>query len=401
MLAFFLQPNFLWYGIDAFGVECNGVRECESSSQLHAQLMLEGIEVVKIRRLFQWQRVYPKKLAAADVQSLLGQWVQLLGSGLPLLSCIRLVQLENVSNRLRYELIKLQDSLLAGESFSKALAHSGLFEPILVKLVAAGEASGELSELLSQVHAQKSRQIELKRKLLRSLFMPILTLMSGFCVCLVIIYLVVPKVANLYATSSHKLPALTSWLLELSSVGSNELLLLLTLVLTTYGIALWLWSKKTARLKLEWIFWRIPGLGRLVFLHAHADLFLVLSLTLNAGVPLITCLELAKKSSRSLRIKRDIEDIVLKLNQGQKISLIIGVLGWPPQVLQLIRVGEASGKLGVSFTQLHHYFEVQVSNQSVWLEQLIEPLLLLLVATFVGLILIALYLPLFEMGQMM
>jgi type II secretory pathway component PulF len=173
------------------------------------------------------------------------------------------------------------------------------------------------------------------------------------------------------------------------------------LVLTTYGIALWLWSKKTARLKLEWIFWRIPGLGRLVFLHAHADLFLVLSLTLNAGVPLITCLELAKKSSRSLRIKRDIEDIVLKLNQGQKISLIIGVLGWPPQVLQLIRVGEASGKLGVSFTQLHHYFEVQVSNQSVWLEQLIEPLLLLLVATFVGLILIALYLPLFEMGQMM
>jgi protein transport protein HofC len=91
----------------------------------------------------------------------------------------------------------------------------------------------------------------------------------------------------------------------------------------------------------------------------------------------------------------------VELHQGRRLSQILTQMAWQPQVLQLIRVGEAAGDLALSFNHLQGYYEAQVVSQSQWLEQLLEPVLLILVAIFVGLILLALYLPLFQMGQMM
>ena len=132
-----------------------------------------------------------------------------------------------------------------------------------------------------------------------------------------------------------------------------------------------------------------------MYLHSQAEVFLVLSLTLNAGVPLLKGLTLAANSSRWEQISSDLKHAVLGLHQGQKSSQMLTKMAWQPQVLQLIRIGEAAGNLGLSFKQLHSHYDTQVINQSHWLEQLLEPLLLILVACFVGLILIALYLPLF------
>ena len=138
-----------------------------------------------------------------------------------------------------------------------------------------------------------------------------------------------------------------------------------------------------------------------MYLHSQADVFLVISLTFKAGVPLLDCLRLAANGSTWQRISSDLERAIVGLHQGQKLSQILTKMVWQPQVLQLVRIGEAAGNLALSFTQLQSYYEVQVLSQSQWLEQLLEPVLLILVAMFVGLILVALYLPLFQVGQMM
>ena len=362
---------------------------------------MEGIEVIKVQRLWPWQRHWPKRVDHHHLQALLWQWAQLLSSGLPLLSCITLVHLEQGSGRLRYELIQLQNALLRGVSFSKALSQSRLFPATIVELIAAGEASGELAALLIQVHQKRAHQTSLKRRLKRSLFMPIMTLFSGVMVSLLIIFWVVPQVANLYSLGRYELPALTQWLLGFSHTVRSSVGVILIGATCSYIGLVWLWSKPNVRLKLEWVLWHVPGLGDLMRLHSKADVFLVLSLTFNAGVPLLDCLGLAAKSSQWEMISRDLKKCILGLQQGQKLSQILTKMAWPPQTLQLIRTGEVSGDLGLSFTQLQHYFEAHVTSQSQWLEQLLEPMLLILVASFVGLILVALYLPLFQMGQMM
>lgn len=392
---------WLWVGSDAKQEQCSGVLWCLSRQLLRSQLALEGIQVDTIEHFWPWQRHWPKRINPKHLQTLLQQWSQLLSAGLPLWSCINLVYLAKAPKRLRYELIVLQKSLLSGASFSQALAQARIFPATLVQLVAAGEVSGELAQVLTQVYQQQGRQINLKGRFKRSLFMPLVTLLSGCGVSLLIVYWVVPQVADLYSTGAYKLPAMTRWLLHFSDAVRSSLGLLLLTFTGLYMVMIWLYSMPKTRVRIERVMWHLPGLGRLMYLNSQAEVFLVLSLTFNAGVPLLDCLSLAANSSRWENISQDLKRAAEGLHQGQKLSQMLTQLAWQPQVLQLIRVGEVAGDLGLSFNQLQAYFEAQVTNQSQWLEQLLEPVLLILVAIFVGLILVALYLPLFQMGQMM
>ncbi|MDC9719537.1 MAG: type II secretion system F family protein [Gammaproteobacteria bacterium] len=392
---------WMWYGLDAKHIQHSDVRQCSSKLLLHALLASEGIQLTQCQRLWPWQRYWPKRIHHNHLQALLGQWSQLLCAGLPLLDCISLVHLDKAPVRLRYELILLKNALLKGTGFSQALAQSGVFSNTLVQLVAAGEASGELGELLTKIHHQQAQQLTLKRRFLRSLFMPLVTLCSGLMVSLLIIYWVVPQVAELYVIGQSELPMITQWILILSVQAQTHFFNITMLLVLTYALFVGLWSWSLTRPRLEVLLWRMPGIGRLMYLHSQAELFLVLSITLNAGIPLLDGLKLAANSSAWREVSQSLNNAAAQLHQGQRLSQVILHMAWQPQALQLIRVGEATGSLGLSFSQLHRYYEVQVVDQSLWLEQLLEPALLIFVAVFVGFILVALYLPLFEMGQMM
>lgn len=392
---------WLWYGFDATHRQCSGARWSLSRQLLRSELALEGIQLDRTQHFWPWQRHWPKRINNAHLQTLLQQWSQLLSAGLPLLSCITLVVLDQAPARLRYELIQLQKALLNGANFSQALSKSHLFSQTMVQLVAAGEASGELALLLTQIHQQHRRQTNLKRRFKRSLFMPLLTLLSGLTVSFLIVYWVVPQVANLYTSGMRELPILTRWLVNFSHTAQSSMGSVLGAFILAYMALLWLRTIPKARAALERVLWQIPGLGRLMYLHSQAEVFLVLSLTFKAGVPLLECLALAANSSHWQRVSRDLNKAIVGLHQGQRLSQVLTKLAWQSQALQLIRIGESAGDLALSFTQLHGYYEAQVISQSEWLEQLLEPVLLMLVAVFVGLILVALYLPLFQMGQMM
>jgi protein transport protein HofC len=392
---------WLWYGFDATHRQCSGARRSLSRQLLRSELALEGIQLDRTQHFWPWQRHWPKRISNAHLQTLLQQWSQLLSAGLPLLSCITLVVLDQSPARLRYELIQLQKALLNGANFSQALSKSHLFSQTMVQLVAAGEASGELALLLTQIHQQHRRQTNLKRRFKRSLFMPLLTLLSGLTVSFLIVYWVVPQVANLYTSGMRELPILTRWLVNFSHTAQSSMGSVLGAFILAYMALLWLRTIPKARATLERVLWQIPGLGRLMYLHSQAEVFLVLSLTFKAGVPLLECLALAANSSHWQRVSRDLNKAIVGLHQGQRLSQVLTKLAWQSQALQLIRIGESAGDLALSFTQLHGYYEAQVISQSEWLEQLLEPVLLMLVAVFVGLILVALYLPLFQMGQMM
>jgi type II secretory pathway component PulF len=126
-----------------------------------------------------------------------------------------------------------------------------------------------------------------------------------------------------------------------------------------------------------------------------------LNLTFNAGVSLLEAIALAGNASSWRCISRDLDVATVKLKQGQRLSQVFASVGVPQHAVQMIRMGEASGHLGTSFNQLQGYYLQQAQSHSLWLEQLIEPVLLLLVSVFVGGILVALYLPLLQMGQVM
>ena len=394
-------PLWLWVGADDKRVEVRGLHYCEDKTRLALYLAGRGVELVRARRLWVWQQRWPKKIAHKHLHHLLGQWAHLLNAGLPILACIELAQAHAGPLRLQLELVKMQRSLLAGERFSQALKGSGLFDDSTVALVVAGESSGKLAQLLATTYDQGTKASELKQRFKRSLFMPFMTLCSGLLVSALIIYWVVPQMAGLYTQGNHSLPLITQWMMDLSA-SLNRSGIWLVLVPIVAGLMMKiLWRNPAMRPMLENLLWKIPGLGRLMYLQAHNELFLVLALTFNAGVPLLESLSLSAKANTWLRIRRQLHHTIDELQRGKKMSSVLTSIDWPDYTVQIIRMGEVSGDLGLSFSQLQGYFEAQTMSQSKWLEQLIESVLLLLVTGFVGCILVALYLPLFQMGQMM
>jgi len=392
---------WLWRGVDSEEQECQGLTQCVSRVLLQLQLSQQGMGLINSQRVWYWHRRWPKRIAAQHLQQLLHQWSQLLAAGLPLLLCLQLTQVDRAPMRLRIELVKIQQRLLSGASFADAIARSGLFSSALVHLIAAGEASGELPKLLAQTHTQLTSNNDLKRRFLRTMIMPGITLFSGVLVSLLIVYWVVPQVANLYASADYGLPVMTQWLLLAADFLRHKGLSLLGLLVVFSAVAMGLWSLPRARLVMELALWRVPGIGRLMYLHGQAELYLLLNLTFNAGVSLLEAIALAGNASSWRCISRDLTVATVKLKQGQRLSQVFASVGVPQHAVQMVRMGEASGHLGTSFNQLQNYYQQQAQSHSLWLEQLIEPVLLLLVSVFVGGILVALYLPLFQMGQVM
>ncbi len=396
-----MAAYWLWRGVDSEEQECQGLIQCGSRMLLQLQLSQQGIGLINSQRVWYWHRRWPKNIAAQHLQQLLQQWSQLLAAGLPLLLCLQLTQVDKAPMRLKIELVKIQQSLLSGASFAGAIARSGLFTSALVHLIAAGEASGELPQLLAQTHTQLMANNDLKRRFLRTMIMPGITLFSGVLVSLLIVYWVVPQVANLYASANYGLPVMTQWLLLAAEFLRHKGWGLLGLLVVFSALVMGLWSLPRVRLTMEVGLWRVPGIGRLMHLHGQAELYLLLNLTFNAGVPLLEAIELAGNASSWRCISRDLTVATVKLKQGQRLSQVFASVGVPQHAVQMIRMGEASGHLGTSFNQLQNYYQQQAQSHSLWLEQLIEPMLLLLVSVFVGGILVALYLPLFQMGQVM
>ena len=396
-----MVAHWLWRGVDGEQQEHQGLSQCGSRVLLQLHLSQQGIGLIKSQRVWYWHRRWPKHIATQHLQQLLQQWSQLLAAGLPLLLCLQLTQVDRAPMRLKIELVKIQQRLLSGASFAGAIARSGLFSSALVHLIAAGEASGELPQLLAQTHTQLAANNDLKRRFLRTMIMPSITLLSGVLVSLLIVYWVVPQVANLYASADYGLPVMTQWLMLVAEfLRYNGWILLVILLVLVVGLG-GLWSLPRVRLVMEVGLWRLPGIGRLMRLHGQAEVYLLLNLTFNAGVSLLDAITLAGNASSWRCISRDLTVATAKLKQGQRLSQVFAHVGVPQHAVQMIRMGEASGHLGTSFKQLQSYYQQQAQSHSLWLEQLIEPVLLLLVSVFVGGILVALYLPLFQMGQVM
>ena len=396
-----MAAYWLWRGVDGQGQECQGLKQCDNRLLLQLQLSQQGIDLINSQRVWFWHRRWPKRIAAQHLQQLLQQWSQLMAAGLPLLMCLQLTQVAKAPMRIKIELVNIQQSLLRGASFADAIALSGLFSSALEHLIAAGEASGELPQLLAQTHCQLMANNDLKRRFLRTMIMPGITLFSGVLVSLLIVYWVVPQVANLYASANYGLPRMTQWLLLVVEFLRHKGWVLLVLTTLFSVVVMALWSLPRARLCMEMGLWRLPGVGPLMHLHGQAELYLLLNLTFNAGVSLLEAIALAGNASSWRCISRDLDVATVKLKQGQRLSQVFASVGVPQHAVQMIRMGEASGHLGTSFNQLQGYYLQQAQSHSLWLEQLIEPVLLLLVSVFVGGILVALYLPLLQMGQVM
>jgi type IV pilus assembly protein PilC len=327
------------------------------------------------------------------------QLLTLLKAGLPVLGSLDLLIKRQRDTYFRSLLQNVRDRVKGGELLSEAFSAQNVFPKIYTTTLMAGEKSGNMDEVLARFINFQRMGLTFKKKLVVSLVYPalLITMVSGMFVFLMIY--VVPQFAKLYEDLHAQLPAITLLMLDIGTHAQRYAPFALVAVVVTIALLLrWKATDRGAE-KIDRTMLRLPVVGDILLKFQVATFSRMLSTLLTGGMPLVTCLETAGASMSSRQILNGVRDASVRVREGQTLA---GSLAeqkmFPDLSVEMIEVGESTGALPAMLNSVAEFYEEDVQTALGAAMALIEPVILIVMAVFVGLVLISLYLPIFSLG---
>nr|HID59255.1 type II secretion system protein GspF [Desulfobacterales bacterium] len=342
------------------------------------------------------------RVKSSHVSIMTRQLSTLLGAGIPLVSSLEALMLQTKNPVLKRTLAQVKESVNEGDSFADALSqHPGIFSPLYVNVVRAGEASGALEPVLKRLAEFSENQETLKGRIRSALAYPIFMFLVGFVVLFFLITYVVPNIVRIFQEMDQVLPLPTLILIGTSRfLRSFWWLLSLMVVGGIIGI---LYLKESRKGRYIWDKYRllIPILGNLYQTMALARLARSLSTLLSSGVTLLTALEIAQRIVDNLVIADDIGTAITEVQEGKALATPLSQSRWfPPVVVQMVSIGEQTGELDDMLEKIADTYEREIEATIMTLTSLLEPVMILLMGITIGFIVISILIPIFEMNQL-
>jgi type IV pilus assembly protein PilC len=400
-----LKPTtFHWQGRDARGVVQRGAMTAPTRAAAKAQLMRQGLRELRVQRQREPLRLWRGGLKAHDVALFTRQLATMLKAGLPLVQGFELTAQSLEAGILRERVLQLRDAVATGDPFSTALRrHPRDFDELYCNLVAAGEASGTLDVLLERLARHLEQAEALKAKVSKALRYPLIVLTVALGVTALLLVKVVPAFAATFADLGAELPALTQYVLRLSNWARAWWPVLVgvsfaaTLLLRT--------ARQRSRRFREWgerRLLQVPALGGVVKLAALARFCRTLATTFAAGLPLVDALNASAGATGNVVYRAAVLQARSELATGVRLSRTLQQNSvFPPLLVQLVAVGEESGTLDTLLARCADIYEGEADALAETLTALLEPLIMAVLGIVVGGLLLALYLPLFQLGSVL
>lgn len=328
------------------------------------------------------------------------QFLTLIRAGLPILSSLELLAKRQKNPVFRAQLEDVAARVKTGESISSAFEAQGGFPLVYTVTLLAGERSGNLEEVLQRYLNFQRVSLTFRKKLKSSLIYPTFLVFMVICLFIFLITFVVPRFAELYAQLGTTLPSLTLFLLALGKNAQHYGIYIgLVLALIIYLIVRWTKTDSGANF-VDRVRIGTPGLGN-VWLKYQVGLFSrTLATLLTGGLPLVPSLETAARSIESRQISKAVYTSVESVREGQGLASSLEETGVFPELsVEMVEVGESTGALPAMLNSVAEFFEEDVQTQLAAIMSLIEPLILIVMGAVVVVILIALYMPIFSLGN--
>jgi type IV pilus assembly protein PilC len=327
------------------------------------------------------------------------QLLTLLKAGLPVLSSLDLLIKRQRDAYFRGLLQNVRDRVKGGELLSEAFSAQNVFPKIYTTTLMAGEKSGNMDEVLARFINFQRMGLTFKKKLVVSLVYPalLITMVSGMFIFLMIY--VVPQFAKLYEDLHAQLPAITLLMLDIGTHAQRYAPAALVVIVVALALLLrWKATDRGAE-KIDRTMLRLPVVGDILLKFQVATFSRMLSTLLTGGMPLVTCLETAGASMSSRQILNGVRDASVRVREGQTLaSSLAEQKMFPDLSVEMIEVGESTGALPAMLNSVAEFYEEDVQTALGAAMALIEPVILIVMAVFVGLVLISLYLPIFSLG---
>jgi type IV pilus assembly protein PilC len=328
------------------------------------------------------------------------QFVTLIRAGLPILKALDLLSERLTDEKLAPHIKAVREEVRNGSLLSDAFARQGVFPPMYVTSVLAGEKSGSLGEVLDRYITYQKLALAVRKKLLLSLVYPCLLLVLVICLMVFLVTFVVPKFAELYSSMSAKLPAATEILIAVGTTARNYILFgFIALVLAAVAFRFWAKTEK-GEVRVDRWRMRLPLIGEIWIKYQVAQFARVLGTLLVGGIPLLQALETAASSLGTRLLKNTLAEASQMVKEGQALSASLVQTGiFPALSIDMIEVGESTGALPQMLSSVAEFYEDDVNTRMTASLSLIEPAIMIFMGCFVTFVLVALYLPIFSLAD--
>ncbi len=391
---------------DARGAIHQQVAEAGSERELRDRFSQQGFLIYSIKPRIEGKgiggtlRPSGKKINVEKFLIFNQQFVTLIRAGLPILKALDLLADRLTDPKLSKYINGVREEIRNGALLSDAFARQGVFPPIYVTSVLAGERSGSLGEVLERFITYQKLSLSVRKKLLVSLMYPAVLVFLVICLIVFLVTYVVPNFAVLYATMDAQLPAPTRILIAVGTTARNYVILgFAVLVGIIFGFRYWSRTPAGGE-RIDRFLLKIPVAGEVWLKYQVAQFSRVLGTLLIGGIPLLQALDTAADSLGTQVLKKVLGSAVKLVREGQALSQSLRKTKiFPSLALDMIEVGESTGALPQMLTSVAEFYEEDVSNSVTAALSLIEPVIMIIMGIFVAFVLISLYLPIFSLAD--
>jgi type IV pilus assembly protein PilC len=395
------MPSFEWKGRDRGGRPQGGVLVADSKDAVLAVLRRQQIVPITVKEKGK-EIALPKLRRGINEKTLAvftRQFSVMIDAGLPLVQCLQILGEQQDNKAFQRVLLQVREDVESGSSLANAMKkHPQAFNELFVNMVAAGEAGGILDTILQRLANYIEKAARLKAQVKSAMIYPIAVLSIAGLVVYVILWKVIPVFSALFVSLGAELPLPTRVVVALSKFIGRFWWLIMG-VLVAAGVALRrYYATEQGRLVIDGLLLKAPILGPVLRKIAVARFCRTLGTLLSAGVPVLESLEITARTSGNAVIERAILEVRKQVEEGKNLADPLKATSqFPPMVVQMISVGEATGAMDTMLGKIAEFYEDEVDTAVAGMMKLIEPIMIFFLGVVIGGIVIAMYLPMFSL----
>jgi len=395
---------FIWEGQTVKGELKKGEQEAPDEATLRGQLRRRGLRNIEIKKkpvdLFENIAFLQPKVKEKDVVIFARQFATMINAGLPIVQCLDMLGAQEKNKTFAKVIMKIKEDIEGGATLSESLSKfPKIFDELFVNLIAAGEAGGILDTILQRLSAYMEKAMKLKSRVKGAMTYPVSVLVISFAVVVLLLLKVIPVFQKMFEGMGKALPGPTQFVVDASQFMQDYFLYMMGAIIIVIIAFVRFYRTPNGRMMVDRLILKAPVFGPLMKKVAVAKFSRTLSTMMSSGVPIIEGLDIVSKTAGNKVIEEHLQRTKRSISEGKTISEPLMESGiFPPMVVQMIGVGENTGALDSMLSKIADFYDDEVDAAVSAMTALLEPFMMVFLGVVVGGMIIAMYLPIFQMA---
>ncbi|GAB4304028.1 MAG: type II secretion system F family protein [Myxococcota bacterium] len=397
------MPDFVWVGKDLAGRKQQGTIKANSIEAAESKLKQQKITITKIRPKgkFDIDLTIGTGIKIRDIVIFARQFSTMVDAGLPIVQALDILASQHENPAFRKILFSVKEEVEGGSTLADALKkHPKVFDDLFCNLVAAGEVGGILDTIMQRLAAYLEKNAKIIKEVKGALTYPVAIIIVAVTISIFLLWKVIPTFAQMFKEAGTALPAPTQIVVDLSDLIVNNIVQVFVGLIAFVFVFRFAINTKVGRVIWDRVLLQLPVLGEMLRKMAIARFTRTLGTMVSSGVPILDALNIVATTAGNKIVERSVFYIREKVSEGKNIAEpMMETKIFPPMVVQMIGVGEATGAMDAMLGKIADFYEDEVDVMVAQFKALLEPMIMVFLGIILGGLVIAMYLPIFNMGK--